>query len=115
MGLLIAAVGLLVVFVCLSLFGLPEVEPDALLVPKKGYVAPDSNFVGLWAAPADWRMAQLDPEDRKTINYGKELISHTAEYLGPKGNVRRISNGMNCQNCHLQSGTQPWRNNYFAV
>jgi thiosulfate dehydrogenase len=26
-----------------------------------------------------------------------------------------MSNGMNCQNCHLNAGTQPWGNNYFAV
>jgi thiosulfate dehydrogenase len=29
--------------------------------------------------------------------------------------VKAISNGMNCQNCHLNAGTQPWGNNYFAV
>jgi len=35
--------------------------------------------------------------------------------LGPKGKIAHISNGMNCQNCHINAGTQPWGNNYFAV
>src|SRR5687767_135986 len=37
------------------------------------------------------------------IRYGRELVSRTAVYLGPKGKVARISNGMNCQNCHLDA------------
>ncbi|MES2003520.1 MAG: c-type cytochrome [Bacteroidota bacterium] len=49
------------------------------------------------------------------IRYGRELIANTAFYLGPKGTVARISNGMNCQNCHLEAGTKPWGNNYGAV
>ncbi len=49
------------------------------------------------------------------IRYGRELIVHTSEYLGPLGKVARISNGMNCQNCHLAAGTKPWGNNYSAV
>lgn len=49
------------------------------------------------------------------VEYGKELISHTAKYLGPKGSVMQISNGMNCQNCHLNAGTKPWGNNYGSV
>ncbi|HEY1054883.1 MAG TPA: c-type cytochrome, partial [Emticicia sp.] len=52
---------------------------------------------------------------KEKILYGRNLIAHTAQYLGPNGSVRQISNGMNCQNCHLQAGTQPWGNNYFAV
>lgn len=49
------------------------------------------------------------------VTYGKELIAHTATYLGPKGKVARLSNGMNCQNCHLDAGTKRWGNNYSAV
>ena len=75
----------------------------------------DTNFHALWTQPADWRLAKLAPEQRRKIDYGRELIAHTAEYLGPKGKVKASSNGMNCQNCHLNAGTQPWGNNYFAV
>lgn len=49
------------------------------------------------------------------VKYGKELISHTARYLGPKGRVMKTTNGMNCQNCHLEAGTKAWGNNYGAV
>ncbi|NII24661.1 c-type cytochrome [Pseudoflavitalea sp. X16] len=49
------------------------------------------------------------------IRYGRSLIAKTAHYLGPEGIVRPISNGMNCQNCHLDAGTRPWGNNYSAV
>jgi len=40
------------------------------------------------------------------IIYGRELIMHTSRYLGPKGKVAKMSNGMNCGNCHLKGGTQ---------
>ena len=49
------------------------------------------------------------------IRYGRNLIERTAYYLGPKGTIAHISNGMNCQNCHLDAGTKPWGNNYAAV
>lgn len=49
------------------------------------------------------------------ILYGKELVAHTSDYLGPKGTILQMSNGMNCQNCHLDAGTKPFGNNYSAV
>jgi thiosulfate dehydrogenase len=79
------------------------------------YAAPDTNFNHVWTAPSDWRMMYLDSSERYLVQYGRELIAHTSEYLGPKGSVLQMSNGMNCQNCHLNAGTQPWGNNYFAV
>jgi thiosulfate dehydrogenase len=51
----------------------------------------------------------------REIRYGYELISNTANYLGPAGTVLQISNGMNCQNCHLEAGTKPWGNNFGGV
>lgn len=36
-------------------------------------------------------------------------------YLGPKGSVKQNTNGMNCQNCHLDAGTKIMGNNYAAV
>ncbi len=49
------------------------------------------------------------------IRYGRELVANTSHYLGPKGIVAQITNGMNCQNCHLDAGTRRWGNNYGAV
>jgi thiosulfate dehydrogenase len=55
------------------------------------------------------------PNENRLIRYGKDLIDHTARYLGPKGIVAPISNGMNCDNCHLDAGTKPFAANYRAV
>lgn len=48
------------------------------------------------------------------IRYGRELLAHTSNYLGPKGSVAQITNGMNCQNCHLDAGTRIFGNNYAS-
>lgn len=61
-----------------------------------------------------WNKYQIKPEDTLTA-YGHELIANTSYYLGPKGKVAALTNGMNCQNCHLEGGTLPWGNNYSAV
>ncbi|MCS6990288.1 MAG: c-type cytochrome [Chitinophagales bacterium] len=69
--------------------------------------------------PTLWRPPDIstitDPQHKELVLYGRELIAHTAKYLGPKGSVMQISNGMNCQNCHLDAGTRPWGNNYGSV
>ncbi|MEO8516414.1 MAG: c-type cytochrome [Flavobacterium sp.] len=52
---------------------------------------------------------------KKQVAYGKELIAHTSKYFGPNGSVKKITNGMNCNNCHLDAGTKPWGNNYGSV
>lgn len=49
------------------------------------------------------------------IWYGHELIANTSYYLGPKGIVAHTTNGMNCQNCHLDGGTIPFGNNFGKV
>jgi thiosulfate dehydrogenase len=109
--LLVALVGLMSFIVYNSFDYKKSISADSTAV----YVAPDSNFTHLWTAPSDWRMMYLATEENELVVYGRELIAHTSEYLGPKGSVKSISNGMNCQNCHLNAGTQPWGNNYFAV
>lgn len=82
---------------------------------KKPLAAPARHAPEYWVAPSLHIDAALAGEDRKLVIYGQDLIAHTAQYLGPQGSVAAISNGMNCQNCHLQAGTQPWGNNYGAV
>ena len=66
-----------------------------------------------WHPPADSRIPA--GEQGKQVRYGRELIAHTAKYFGPKGSVKPLSNGMNCQNCHLDAGTKVLGNNYSAV
>ena len=80
-----------------------EVDTYKGVVPKEG----------IWQAP-DWTTVDQEP-NAEDITYGKELIANTAAYLGPNGKVKKISNGMNCQNCHLNAGTAPLGNNYGAV
>ncbi|HEU4861757.1 MAG TPA: c-type cytochrome [Chitinophagaceae bacterium] len=76
-------------------------------------VAGDSQFdsTRLWVG---WNKYHI-PERDSMARYGHELIANTSYYLGPKGIVAQITNGMNCQNCHLNGGTLPWGNNYGAV
>ncbi|GGB17037.1 c-type cytochrome [Puia dinghuensis] len=54
-------------------------------------------------------------DEGRLIRYGRDLIANTSHYLGPKGTIAVLSNGMNCQNCHLDAGTRLWGNNYSAV
>lgn len=76
-------------------------------------IKPNETINAMWKAPDLEKMA--DDEQKKTIEYGRELIVNTAKYLGPKGIVGRLSNGMNCQNCHRDAGTKPFGINYSAV
>ena len=66
-----------------------------------------------WMAPDINSLPQTQEGD--LIRYGRELISRTSYFLGPRGTVAAITNGMNCQNCHLDAGTRIFGNNYSAV
>jgi thiosulfate dehydrogenase len=54
-------------------------------------------------------------EEVNLIRYGRELITHTSKYFGPKGSIASITNGLNCQNCHLEGGTKLFTNNFLGV
>jgi thiosulfate dehydrogenase len=71
------------------------------------------SLPNFWKAPDSTAIPSGIEGDE--IRYGRELIAHTSQYLGPKGKVMVISNGMNCQNCHLNAGTKIYGNNYSAV
>ena len=66
-----------------------------------------------------WKVPEIylikDSAYKQQVIYGQELIMHTSRYLGPNGSVANLSNGMNCQNCHLDGGTKIWGNNYAGV
>ncbi len=83
-----------------------EAAKQAALTPK--------DTTNYWTAPD---IATLDQDPNKElIVYGKDLIAHTSEYFGDNGKVFKAStNGMNCQNCHLDAGTKVFGNNYSAV
>lgn len=67
---------------------------------EQGWHIPDINLVP-------------DTQEGDLIRYGRELIVNTSKYLGPKGIVAQITNGMNCQNCHLDAGTRLPINSLF--
>ncbi len=69
--------------------------------------------LSMWSAPD---LSSIPAGEKgELIKYGRELIANTSKYLGPKGSVAHLSNGMNCQNCHLDAGTVAFGNNYGAV
>jgi thiosulfate dehydrogenase len=76
-----------------------------------------NNVVGKTQVWIGKGLDQIDQEtdSGKLIAYGRDLLANTAYYLGPKGIVMQSTNGMNCQNCHLDAGTKPWGNNYGRV
>jgi thiosulfate dehydrogenase len=81
----------------------------------------DEQEVGMQAQPtsAFWQPADVfeisDKKKSDEVLYGRDLIIHTAYYLGPRGRIAQQSNGLNCQNCHLDAGTKPFGNNYGSV
>lgn len=99
---ILLAVTFLLVFVNPELFQ-PDAKDQTLIVQK----------VKLWQAPD----TSAIPKNKEgaLIRYGRDLIARTSNYLGPHGSVLNISNGMNCQNCHLEAGTKSYGNNYGSV
>ena len=109
-SLLVLLLAMVILLTCLLYFQVPirtnsnenATKTDTIYIKennsKKYWQAPDINLV-------------TDPE----IKYGRELIANTSFYLGPTGKILQISNGMNCQNCHLDAGTKIYGNNYSAV
>src|SRR5438876_639563 len=66
-----------------------------------------------WVAPGESDIPFTD--EGELIRYGKELVQNTAQYLGPRGSIVQITNGMNCQNCHLEAGTKNFAIPFSAV
>lgn len=99
---------------------MPVVDPDLKLIKGLLRFAIGLLVIVMIAVACQMvrvvEQAQTLKDDRDhLVDYGRELVAHTSVYLGPKGTVAQISNGMNCQNCHLEAGTKPFGNNYKAV
>jgi thiosulfate dehydrogenase len=79
------------------------------------FIASNSDpYPNLWKAPSINSIPDGEMGDQ--IKYGRELIINTSKYFGPRGSIAAGStNGLNCQNCHLQAGTAAFGNNYGAV
>ncbi len=72
--------------------------------------APEDEF---WIPP-DTSLIPHSPQG-ELIRYGRALIANTAFYFGPRGILMHGTNGMNCQNCHLDAGARPFANNFAVV
>jgi thiosulfate dehydrogenase len=101
-GIFIALVAVACIVITFYLF-----KPKSSAVAHASSPAHPSNT---WKAPDESTIPA--GEVGEDIRYGRELVMHTARYLGPQGSVATISNGMNCQNCHLAGGTRLFGNNY---
>jgi thiosulfate dehydrogenase len=85
----------------------PSTDPKLTATPveKKSEIT--------WKAPAEADIPEGENGD--LIRYGKDLIAHTAKYYGKKGKIAPITNGMNCQNCHLDVGRKIYGYNFSGT
>ena len=73
----------------------------------------EKDTIDYWMAPD---VTGLKGGEQELVLYGKDIIAHTSAYYGPDGSIfKSATNGMNCQNCHLEAGTKVFGNNYSAV
>ena len=115
--LIIALMIFIGLLVYVNVAGIPDI-----FKPKEKLVYTDSvktepkvekEVSEFWLAPDTLGIAS--EKNGEQIFYGRNLIKNTSLYLGPNGTVAHWSNGMNCQNCHLDAGTKVFGNNYSAV
>lgn len=93
-------------------FRKPDPLPDQKTESSQGASLAEKSST--WQPPDP---ALLETAPNKTeLLYGKELIAQTALFWGPEGSLKKeATNGLNCQNCHLDAGTRPFGNNYALV
>jgi len=103
---LLLLIGIIIAFTCIKYY---------FLSTRKIKIDHSGNANAAWIGPDITTDTTIKGEERALILYGQDLIAHTSKYFGPKGSVSKLTNGMNCQNCHLNAGNQPWGNNYGGV
>lgn len=112
-GLVIVIVGLTISFVIYSGSAGKKSDQNSNGTQVRT-TASKADYPEYWQAPDESEL-ETNPE-KSIILYGKDLIVHTSEYFGKEGKIKRnASNGLNCQNCHLDAGTKVYGNNYSAV
>ncbi len=109
----VLVIGLIAMPIIFYYTNLPDKPKDKINNADAAGTEVKKDAVAYWTAPEVSSIA--DAKQKEQVEYGKELIAHTAKYLGPNGSVLKISNGLNCQNCHLQAGTAVFGNNYGSV
>lgn len=107
---IVFVIGSVIALLMPSSVDLSEPKVKKAVVPL---ISRENKPTALWHPPDSTRIP--DTPEGDLIRYGRELVAHTAIFLGPSGKVMSISNGMNCQNCHLKAGKKPFGNNYAGV
>lgn len=74
----------------------------------------NKNSDSEWVVPPLYDSTTTGKE-KKMVMYGRDLIVHTAKYFGPKGIISQTTNGMNCENCHLDAGTRIGGSDFASV
>lgn len=105
--LLLAGIALFTFFLLNEEESKDEAAAQKYTTPKK------DSLIGEWQAPDIKSIPSTN--EGGMILYGRDLMANTSRYLGPKGSVAAITNGMNCQNCHLEAGTKSYGNSFAAV
>lgn len=105
---ILALIVLMVLILVISMFGSSNNEMENNPVATV-------DTLDHWVAPSLMVDHELQGPERDLVVYGSDLVAHTARYFGPGGSINAITNGMNCQNCHLDAGRKAWGNNYGAV
>lgn len=113
---------LVVTLLALLVYYMPEHRPAKLELLAENISTEENNTVRntdsdttTYWKPAPEQSLEGDA-NKELVLYGQDLIVHTSDYYGPEGKIFKAStNGMNCQNCHLEAGTKIFGNNYSAV
>jgi thiosulfate dehydrogenase len=100
-------------FIVVCIWQEKQYEKEFAVENNKKTALAQFDTAKIWASPDP--LSIKAENEAKLIQYGRDLIAHTSDYLGPEGIVKPISNGMNCQNCHLEGASKPFGNNYSAV
>ena len=81
---------------------------------KDDFATPNNNVSAEeWQAPDINTLA--NDEQGNLIRYGRQLIVNTSLFFGPKGKISAITNGMDCQNCHIDAGARSFAGSFSAV
>jgi thiosulfate dehydrogenase len=110
-----ASVGLLITWLLSQAYWPARLAPQTALATEATEGAPPPGSYHRPAVPAPDTATIPNTAAGRDIRYGRALVARTAHYLGPSGTVGHFTNGMNCQNCHLDAGTRGFANNYLAV
>ncbi len=105
-------IGVIIIAAVYALWLYPDKKPAT--IKKNSSDTLNSKAVEKFWTPPDTSQIPND-EMGELIRYGRKLIVHTSVYLGPRGKIQQISNGMNCDNCHINAGTEFWGNNFSRV